>query len=265
MKEETRDTSNTQTHFTTTCAMLPHSPAPKLVITKQTALAEERYSKNGIQKAVYVVVKNTGFFIELALTGLMLDNRVLDFNQLTVAATLLYDCDTLKEVDYIKVKPLEYTTTINGPLSLTVEGKIKVLTSQHEDMFFRVQLRVVDQLTKEEFPSLVALSAPIKVISKPDQIQKKPVSRKRTLNDSFVDTLNLMYQQQQDHQKMIQKLYELNHQLITDTAQMKTALCAIANRPNEPTFEQSLSSCLASFGSVPAEERGEKNKKVPQK
>ncbi len=56
--------------------------------------------------------------------------------------------------------------------------KIKVLTSQHEDMFFRVVIQAVDPLSKEH---LDLVSNPIRVVSKPGQLLKRrKVKAKKT-------------------------------------------------------------------------------------
>jgi hypothetical protein len=76
----------------------------KLVIAEQTCLLEEKFSKNGVQKNVHVVVKNTPFTITLVL----LDKQSINFNQFSADVQLVYDCSTLKEVDFVKLKPMEF-------------------------------------------------------------------------------------------------------------------------------------------------------------
>eukprot|EP01113_Clastostelium_recurvatum_P015557 TRINITY_DN1869_c0_g1_i3.p1 TRINITY_DN1869_c0_g1~~TRINITY_DN1869_c0_g1_i3.p1 ORF type:complete len:461 (-),score=142.85 TRINITY_DN1869_c0_g1_i3:59-1441(-) len=189
-----------------------YSPAPlpdgtfplakRLVITQQTCLVEEKFSKNGIQKNVHVVVKNNPFLLTLALL-----DKSLNFQQLTTEVQLVYDCPSLKEVDFVKLKPLEWKTRPNEEGDqLTVELRIKVLTSQLEDMFFRVKVKVVDPRTRKEFPHLSVLTHPIRVVSKPDQVRKKIKKRKRAPTDSLMDTLQRLEAQQRDHQRMLKKL-----------------------------------------------------------
>lgn len=102
---------------------------------------------------------------------------------------------TEKEVDYVENKPFQFKVNVaNGGRQVDIEvrgpshGKrepwrrpnfsfvvssafarqvrLKVLSSQHEDMFFIVKFMALDPLTKREVsPYLVAHSFPIKVIS----------------------------------------------------------------------------------------------------
>jgi hypothetical protein len=76
----------------------------KLIITEQTCLLEEKFSKNGVQKNVHVVVKNTPFTI----TVVSLDKQAINFTQFSADVQLVYDCPTLKEVDFVKLKPMEF-------------------------------------------------------------------------------------------------------------------------------------------------------------
>jgi len=90
-----------------------------------------------------------------------------------------------------------------------IEVRLKVLSSQHEDMFFRVKFIALDPIGKQEVAaSLMVLSAPIKVISKPEQLKKRRPSKKRTLNDALIDSLNRIERRQNDQQKLIDRLAE---------------------------------------------------------
>jgi hypothetical protein len=88
----------------------------------------------------------------------------LDLTRANLSTKLLYDFDRdgdpKVEVAYVKNEPLECKVNImeQGTKAI-VDVKIKVLTSQHEDMLFRVQLiaTVNDQYQVE------AVSKPIKV------------------------------------------------------------------------------------------------------
>jgi hypothetical protein len=62
---------------------------------------------------------------------------------------LLYDCEDEKEVDFIRELPLEYTSSIDETgFVAVVEIKIKVLSSQLEDMSF--QQIISESLTRIE-------------------------------------------------------------------------------------------------------------------
>jgi len=107
----------------------------------------------------------------------------------------------------VKLKPLEWKTRPNDEGDqLTVELRIKVLTSQLEDMFFRVKVKIVDPRTRKEYPHLSALTHPIRVVSKPDQVRKKVKKRKRAPTDSLMDTMHRLESHQREQQKMLKRL-----------------------------------------------------------
>jgi hypothetical protein len=161
-------------------------------------------------------------------------NQIIDLNNFTFDAVLLYDSEgpTEKYVDYVKVKPVDHKATVNDiGDQVTIELRIKVLTSQHENSFFRVKIFLLDPTTGMPFhPSLIVLSEPVKVISKPEQVKKKsspsnlvsvptyfsaanasisvsaPTSKKRNVNDLLLETISRIEETQRDHQQMIEKL-----------------------------------------------------------
>ncbi len=90
-----------------------------------------------------------------------------------------------------------------------MEVKIKTLTSQHEDCFFVAKIIALDPHTGKEFmPSICAYSEPIKVISKPEQLKKRKTTKKRTLTDMLVETINRIERTQSEQSKMINQLLE---------------------------------------------------------
>lgn len=144
--------------------------APELSLLRQTSLHEEKVTKNGSTYNVHVVVKNSPFQVALSLKSPKGDS----FTQCTYDIRLVYDesADN-KEVAFVKVKPVEYKPTINeSGDQISFDVKIKVLSSHHEDNFFRLKIEVWDP-ANETFPKLCVLSAPIKVISKPLKHRKK--------------------------------------------------------------------------------------------
>eukprot|EP01103_Thecamoeba_quadrilineata_P018723 TRINITY_DN72_c1_g1_i1.p1 TRINITY_DN72_c1_g1~~TRINITY_DN72_c1_g1_i1.p1 ORF type:complete len:358 (-),score=96.40 TRINITY_DN72_c1_g1_i1:110-1183(-) len=179
-------------------------PPPSLYIVKQTSLTEEKYAKNGIQKNIHVVVKNTPFNVNLSLTS---TSPEVNFHRYAVEATLLYDCEEFKQVDFIRLKPMEYKSTVNESGDFcSIEFRIKVLTSQLEDMFFRLRLSAYDSVTHTCVPNFVVFTESIKVISKPDQIVKKKESKvktKRTLADMMTETLARIEEQQREQRDML--------------------------------------------------------------
>jgi hypothetical protein len=88
----------------------PHFPttsySPQLAILSQRTHSEEIVSKNGIQKTLHIVVKNSPFHFQLGIANANVCK--IDFNQIAFDAQLLYDCEGDKEVDFVKVKPMEF-------------------------------------------------------------------------------------------------------------------------------------------------------------
>jgi len=140
---------------------------------KQNSLQTEQIYKNGLQKKVHVVVKNHPFTIQVGLSGNTWEGQKFDFSRYPIEARMVYDTETLKEVSFVKMKPLEFKSLITeSGDQVAVELRPKVLTSQLEDMLFRVKIVAVDN-AKHEIPNLCVFSEPIKVVSKPEQVKKK--------------------------------------------------------------------------------------------
>ena len=72
-----------------------------------------------------------------------------------------------------------------------IECRLNVLTSQLEDMNFRIKFRALELTSQNEIsPILRAISAPIKVISKPEPTKvKKSAPKKRSTSDIILDSL----------------------------------------------------------------------------
>jgi len=189
------------------------SSGPQLTILRQHSSNEEKVTNHiGVSKTVHVVVKNAPFVMQVGVSPNVAYNRVINFNHLTFDAVLLYDTEPLSEktVDYVKVRPLEHKVKVHDHGDqATIEVRIKVLTSQHENSFFRVKIAVLNPATNELYhPSLVAYSEPVKVISKPEQIKKKLPSKKRSLNDTVAETISRIEEQQVEQQLLIETLLE---------------------------------------------------------
>jgi len=147
-------------------------PLPTLEVTKQTAISEERVTKRGKTCNVYIVVKNSPFQLNVALK-----NSNITFNHLSFDISLIYDMlGYNKEVAYVSTKPVDYRPSVNDAGDeISFDVKVKVLSSHHEDNFFRLKLILWDP-NNPQFPQLMVLSYPIKVISKPVS-QRKPRKR----------------------------------------------------------------------------------------
>jgi len=168
-----------------------------IAILKQTSPFEERVTRNGIQRDIHVVIKNSPFVVQIGLGR----HCELDLNHIAFEAVLLYDTDGEKGVDFVKLKPIEYKCIPNeSGDQVSIELRIKVLTSQHEDMFFKVKIQGTDPVSKQEIPNLKAITAPIKVISKPEQLKKRqpsapvpaPMPTVNLTNPPFAPTLTVL-------------------------------------------------------------------------
>jgi len=189
-------------------------PPPKLVIVDQQSLAQEAYTKDGLQKNVHIVVKNTPFVVTVGLTGSIFGGRIVDFSSLTIETHLLYDAEGNREVPFMKQRPVEYKGKVNDKADqMTLDIKISVLSSHCENMCFRLRFQAIDARSGQPFHALSVLSDPIKVISKPDQITKKGTApparkRKRTANDSIMESLARIEEQQKEHAKLLATIRE---------------------------------------------------------
>jgi len=172
--------------------VIAHTP-PRLWITSQGCVSQERFGKNGIQKQVHVVVKNLMFVVQVEAN--------VDITKANLEAKLLYDFNHEKdpqvEVSFVKNEPLDYKVNLRPDAvnKAALELKIKVLTSQHEDMLFRVKLLGVDPATGILFD---AVTQPVKVISKLIQLKKKgsptvttpsPTKKRSSSTDSVSSSL----------------------------------------------------------------------------
>jgi len=169
---------------------------------------------------VHVVVKNSPFIVTLGLSSRIpgpvqrdtlakyITNDHFDLSKLSFDCALIYDLESEKEVDYVQNKPFQFKVqAAAGGESANLEIRLKVLSSQHEDTFFRVKIVALDPVTKQPVvDSLKVVSAPIKVISKPEQLKKRRPTKKRTLNDLLVETLTRIEQGQQKQQKLLDQL-----------------------------------------------------------
>lgn len=184
----------------------------QMVLLRQTSPTQERVSRNGLQKHVHVVVKNTPFLLQLALTGPVFtgSGSVVDFKTMVLDVALLYDSDSMKAVSFVKTKPLDFKPMVNERGDqVSLNTKIKVLTSQHEDMFFRVRVRALEPKTKHEFlPPIEVVSGPIKVISKPKQAKKRAPTKKRSVNDLLIETVLRVEEQQKLQKKKLKGLLD---------------------------------------------------------
>lgn len=239
-------------------------PCP-LQLLKQTSPTQEKVTCNGMQKTVHVVVKNAPFNVHIGLVSNTFMGQLLDLNHFTYDCVLLYDSDASeKGVDFVKIKPLEFKATVNeAGNQLNLEVRIKVLTSHHENNFFRIKIVLLDPTTGLPYhPALVTYSEPVKVISKPEQLKKnkQPCNKKRTANDILVETIQRIEQQQQEQQRLIERL-------LTKKAEKVAFPAVVAPQPKPEKkeaadFENAFRNFFEVYNSLPQEDKPVKIRKL---
>lgn len=269
------------------------SGTPQLELIKQTALTEEKITKNGQTQIVHVVVKNSPFQLLIGLRNA----KVSNFNHLAFDIKLIYDVVDEKEVSFVKVKPVDYKPVVNDSGDqISFDVKIKVLSSHHEDNFFRLKIHVWDPLNLQ-FPQLQLLSGPIKVISKPLKHRKKTPAikteqvsneepgspgsseyvppevsstpRKRTFNEAFMmEKLEAMELRQIEQTQLLKSI--ASGQVPDPNAEM-SALLEEMGIPDvkrrkldteEKDFDSLISRTLQTYSSMSLEEKTERIRKM---
>jgi len=255
---------------------------PQLILLKQTSLCEDTLQANGKPKVVHIVVKNSPFCVTFGFASLITAqyHQTLDLHNYHCEVKLLYDDDSMnnKEVDFVKSKPLQVKSTLNqSGNKLTLEARIKVLTSQLEDMLFKVGVSVCDPQTKQEI--LVAYSEAIKVISKSDQVKKKKSSsssnkKKRNWNESFSENLSQIEEKTTEANNFLAPLCEGNEILsallfsgpfsssITSLSSTATNIINNHERASVPSFPEAFKDFMAAYNNIPPVEKTGKIQKV---
>ena len=174
--------------------------AQPLRVENLAAFSKEKYVQNGQQINVYYWIKNQPMIVEL---GLPEGNANVSFHNIMCEATLVYDTPERREVGLIRLRPLQYTGRASEDgKNFFLEATIKVLSSQHEDSRFRIQIRAYDSKTKAEYPSLMCYTEPIQVISKPEVLRPKTQRKKRTRNDIILEKLESLEEKQSKLQEI---------------------------------------------------------------
>ena len=144
---------------------------------------EEQKQADGTIKTIGVIVKQTSFLIILDSKKITLENAELE-------CTLVYDNDTYSEVNYITQKPISFNSFLNSTMKMNIESKILVLSSQHEDLCFRIRFDLFDT----SHNSIISLySEPLKVVSKADY-------KRKTKSSLSTNQFNQNNQSEQLHQ-----------------------------------------------------------------
>jgi hypothetical protein len=250
---------------------LPGPPLtlPQLVVLKQNCLAEEQIpNKDGDTTNVFVVVKHSPFIVQLGFLPTY-NGPQPDLNCLSFDVKLVYDSPEEKEVDFIKHKPFEFRVKVDpSGTFVNIECRLKVLTSQLEDMFFRLRFLGLDPITKRTIgPQLTAISEPIKVISKPEQLRKNLPTQKRKINDALVHVLDRI-ENSQSHQKdlldHLQMQIDSLKSMLQDTELPHKKMRyddIITTKSEDFTIEDTFSQMLQSLENETAESRSHKLKR----
>jgi hypothetical protein len=260
---------------------------PELVVTGQDSLAKLVVAKNGIPRDVHVVVKNTPFNVHLAFVSNYAKslNERIDFSRCTVSVDVHYDSDVPmegKKVSLLTSKPCEYRVHLSDKKidETILEVRMKVLTSQHEDMLFRLHITVADEVHKQNY---LTASAAIKVVSKPDQVRRinGEKGKKRTHSDVLGEVLERIEQRQQQQHDILMKLLvgsgssapsqpsvPLTPAPCPDFSEsLDLSIPEGESKPKEQksediSFEESFNVCLKKFSMVPHEEKPAKIRKL---
>lgn len=231
----------------------------RLVLEKQESLAVDRFSRNGVTKDLYFVAKNIPFNVHVYST--------LNLNTHPLGAKLFYDFDLeedQKEVETLKVDPLQYTAHVNDTGDrAVVEVRISVLSSQHEGAFFRIKLSTNDPKTGE----VSTFTQPLKVISKRQQVRRmleknelqatEPLpTPKRTSSEMITEALTRLEEQQREQAKLLKMLVAQKAQAVTEQQPIKQ------QTNDELDFETAFKRFLQAYQKLPSEERPSKIRKV---
>jgi len=266
----------------------------RLVISRQTSLSTERYTKDGILKNVHVVLKDKPFIVDVGLFSSG-NKDSLDLKSLVLEANLFYDSPE-KEVNFINAKPFEYTAKINPEgTTFAMECLLKILSSQNENALFKLRIRAVNASTKKPIAHMEIDTEPIQVISKPSVLRKKQererqkmvidhpkqvkteciarvpdnispapsASVKRCREDLIIDTLTLLQQQQNSQQKLLEQILSEQNRS-TSGYESKNELCFHGSPVSGDSleFENAFRAFVHAFNQLPVDERPCKVRKV---
>ena len=215
---------------------------PQLVVLEQSPPSA---CDPGSTKHIHTVVKNIPFDIRLGFHDNVATGCELDFNDFNFDAKLLYDTPQLKEVDYINHQPFEMRRIIQQSGKVVeLQCKIKVLSSHHENLSFRLKIHALHPVNGEEVSSsLSVLSHPIRVISKPERknITKKPKStapKRRRINDRIQDSVKMIQDLQNSQREAMNTLSNWIH--VNHGKDKNTTILPIPNTLNEVNESPSI-------------------------
>lgn len=142
-------------------------PPPRLYLLSQSGKEEKLFCEDGSQRSYHVVVKNGVFSLVIGQTAKNTSgSSLIDFSNLGVICTLVYDQNRQKPVEVLSQKPMEYRlSSLQNGNELRVDARIKVLSSQFQGSLFCIFVQLVDA-DKKIIPDLCVFSHPIRVRSK---------------------------------------------------------------------------------------------------
>ncbi|KAL7712359.1 CudA family protein [Entamoeba marina] len=187
-----------------------------LVLERQTSSSTETLDN----KQIYVVVKQSIF--SLTITSPHRIDGDID-------CELVYDTDDLSPVGYIAQTPLLFKVQQITSNTINIECKLTVLSSQHEDLLFKVLVKlVVDGAVVGTL-----YSEPIKSTSKADShkktTKKATVTKpKKVKKEKIIKPTNVVPKQNDEHRQMeinIIKSNELLIQTLSKNISMQNQKC----------------------------------------
>jgi len=166
----------------------PSSPS-RLVLVNQTGRTDTLFSEDGTPLVYHNVAKNSLFsFVISQTTSSGMNAPLINFTNMAVQCTLVYDQNRQKCVEIISQKPMEYKLIpMLGGSQLRVEARIQVLSSQFGGSLFRIYVQVLDK-ERHVIPDLTLLTQPFRVRSKIKPMNPAKVSRSSLLRTSSVAT-----------------------------------------------------------------------------
>jgi len=244
-----------------------------LTLLDQSHLFLESVTKNGVTKHVHYIVKQTPFTVRFGLAG----QTKVNFKTCRLECELLYDLPTQKEVEAIAGKPLEYVVHPSSDgMACTVDFRIKVLTTQHQNNFFLIHASLVG-----DGEHLSISTNPIKSVSKPEQIRRRlslqvkdteeekavfpvpipacPSSKKRARSEELLTTLDEMREAQRQQTEMLTLLLQKQFLQQQFSSQPQTPE---PSQPSTPTIDEALAMLVRAYEAETSSERPMKLRKL---
>ncbi|KAL7721381.1 C2 NT-type domain-containing protein [Entamoeba marina] len=183
-----------------------------LLLDRQTCVMTERVGVNEI----YVVVKQTNFLLCLTSTQ--------PIENADVSCELLYDMVDLKPVSYVAQKPISYRTQQVSLDAINVECKLNVLSSQHEDMLFRIRVVVRDngKVIGEVLSNTIQTKKP----KKTDKDQSSP--QRRVIELALLSSNSIL----------LEKLKQMIHQDEPKITTVEDGMKTLLDRINAISYDQ---------------------------